>query len=94
MSYEGYTQYWCKKGHHWTAESYEDIELCPVCGKKFVFSNSVDQTNGSYSNDFKERIDGYIKPKLIKTISKTCKCCGNKKILERIYKIPTRRKGD
>jgi len=40
MSYEGYSQLWCKNGHYWTVDCYEldylepeDYPKCPVVKK-------------------------------------------------------------
>lgn len=48
MSYEGYTQNLCENGHRfdggdWLHSSKEP--LCPICKRKVVWINSVDQTN-------------------------------------------------
>lgn len=44
MSYEGYYQCICEKGHRFDVDVYNK-ESCP-CGSKTVVFNSVDETNG------------------------------------------------
>ena len=91
MSYEGYNQYICKKGHYWTSDVYDEVTKCPVCGTTPYWVNSVDQTNSSHDDDGK-RIDGYIKPKL-RTIKKgKCNSCGKEHICEELYRIPRSKK--
>lgn len=45
MSYEGYVQYLCEKGHHWTGDAYEPEEPCIWCGATIKDRHSVDETN-------------------------------------------------
>jgi len=51
MSYEGYMQRWCSKGHYWkTPDAYHSLDLkkdrlCPICGEHDVAYASVDETN-------------------------------------------------
>jgi len=91
MSYEGYSQYWCKNGHYWEHDCMERDDVCNHCGEKAVFENSVDQTNGSCDENGK-RIDGHIDPVLDKEVAEVCDKCGYKKILERRYLIPRKRR--
>jgi len=79
MSYEGYEQYWCKNGHYWAADCYSPEPICHICKEKAVFENSVDETNC-------EGV-GYIKPELLDS----CICPTCKRIIERKYKIPTKK---
>jgi hypothetical protein len=63
MSYEGFTQYICPVGHHYTVDSMvgyggfdskeEHIKAysCPRCGAWPVYSNEVDETNGTDPQD-------------------------------------------
>ena len=95
MSYEGYNQVLCEKGHYHTFDAYDSYSRldwkCPVCQSKVAWDNSVNLTNGSYEG--KKRIDGYVKLK-IDVPSKTCVCkkCKNKhKITECTYKIPKKK---
>ena len=90
MSFEGYFQLLCKNGHY----DSEDVNMmdrvdklnCKKCGRKIVWWNLVDQTNGSFEDN--KRIDGYVELKVKKDIA--CDKCGT--VLERIYKIPRKRK--
>ena len=51
MSYEGYTEYLCARGHRWTA-NYDVLSIeCLDCGAPAVWSNEVDQTNGMSSDE-------------------------------------------
>ena len=97
MSFEGYYQFLCKKGHYYTesansARFYlfsprdQDVR-CPYCGEKIVWYNLVDLTNGSFEGN--RRIDGYVELKLLK--ERVCDKCGS--VLERIYKLPPKNKG-
>jgi len=84
MSWEGFYQQLCKKGHYTTksAEYQEEDEKCSICGQEIVWINTVNVTNGSFYND--ERIDGYIELK--EKSRKVCKHCNS--ILEIIYRVP------
>ena len=48
MSYEGYVEYLCEKGHHWAVDSVYDEydDTCPRCNQKASWSHDVDETNG------------------------------------------------
>jgi|TARA_Y100000310_G_scaffold146443_1_gene145773 hypothetical protein len=46
MSYEGYEEYICVGGHYSTADCYSPLDRCPICGGRFTYWNSVNQTNG------------------------------------------------
>jgi hypothetical protein len=47
MSYEGFVEYLCAKGHHSTNDAYdEDLTRCPRCGGPLVWNHVVNQTNG------------------------------------------------
>jgi hypothetical protein len=85
MSWEGYYQQLCKKGHYTSksAEYQEEDEQCRICGEKIVWVNTVDTTNGSF-DDEGNQIDGYIE--LEEKERKVCEHC--KSILEILYKIP------
>ena len=91
MSYEGYSQFWCKKGHYWTVDCNllmykSEKEKCPICNEEEVFENMVNTTNGSFDDG--KRIDGFIQPKVIKEEKLICKC-GNEHICScSVYKIP------
>jgi len=97
MSFEGYYQIICKKGHYFEKDVYaatfiEDEEKCPYCKAKMAWWNMVDVTNGSF-NEKGRRIDGFLKLK-IASPAKTKKCneCGHEKIIEQVtYKIPDKK---
>ena len=100
MSYEGYSQFLCKKGHYWTKDCNEldwtdrkDYPKCPICKKKHIWENRVNVTNGSWDDDG-TRIDGYIKLKPKSETSGVCSACGEKHICEKIYHIPKEEKDD
>jgi hypothetical protein len=47
VSYEGYREFLCSKGHYETRDAYDsDIETCTRCGSPIAYAHSVDQTNG------------------------------------------------
>lgn len=95
MSYEGYSQFLCKNGHHWTRDCYELPQIyeeevkqkCPKCGEEEVWENMVNETNGTYDDDG-ERIDGYVELKIKSEISGRCSACGEKHVCEVTYDIP------
>lgn len=50
MSFEGYYQHWCSKGHYWTGVEFcrqeeDEQELCPDCHAEPTVSVLVDDTN-------------------------------------------------
>ena len=91
MSYEGYSQFLCKHGHYWTRDCNIIDEfakqLCPF-GHPAVWENMVDVTNGSFDDDGKTRIDGYIELEIVHI--KECKHCGT--ITDVTYKVPRKKK--
>ena len=97
MSYEGYTQVLCEKGHYTSYDAYNDISgnkdwKCPVCKAKLAWYNLVDLTNGSF-DDKGKRIDGLVILKIDKP-AKLCKCkdCGNEHMItEPTFKIPKKK---
>ena len=67
MSWEGYEQVVCKKGHACTQEAYDfepDEFTCPIvvdkeiCGAPCAWWNQVDVTNGSYEMDERPGFEG------------------------------------
>lgn len=56
MSYEGYEEFICENGHHWTVDASELLHgtnkqrksafVCPHCKKKAQYHCRVDETNG------------------------------------------------
>lgn len=52
MSYEGFEEYLCEKGHYNTRDVYGDeFTACPVCDSKLIYWHPVDQTNGVVPGD-------------------------------------------
>ena len=51
MSYEGFTQALCAKGHQNMVEQYEERDTCNKCPEKLVWFHQVDQTNGCMCSD-------------------------------------------
>jgi len=97
MSYEGYTQVLCEKGHFTSYDAYSDTSSnkewkCPVCKAKRAWYNLVDLTNGSFEG--KKRIDGFVELE-VDVPAQMCKCkeCGNEHmIVPPTFKIPKKRK--
>jgi hypothetical protein len=91
MSFEGFDQYLCAKGHSWEKDAYDygDV-VCPVCDGNAVWWNQVDETNGSFDDDGNRRIDGYVELEANKSaVYCTCATCGNAHVAEvATYKLP------
>ena len=93
MSYEGYSQFLCKKGHQWTVDAHllmhggEDEVRCPKCGGRPAWENMVNLTNGSFDED-DNRIDNYVELKIKSETSGFCSSCGKKHICDVTYQIP------
>jgi hypothetical protein len=88
MSFEGYYQLLCSKGHLTEADvmTIDDNPLkerC-YCGAEMIYYNLVDTTNGSYDDSTGERIDNYVHFK-IKQVS-MCPTCNHP--FETLYKLP------
>lgn len=45
MSFEGRYQKLCPEGHYEEQDVYLDTSKCEICGKKWIQSNLVDDTN-------------------------------------------------
>jgi len=45
MSYEGFSQTICHRGHYNEKDCRDEDETCPDCGAGFAWSNGVDETN-------------------------------------------------
>jgi hypothetical protein len=96
MSYEGYTQILCKKGHYHTIDCYDDINSfrCPDCHTKPAWWNSVDLTNGSFDVDENGRqvqIDGAINSFKVKqkAVIEKCPTCHTKVVkVKQTYEVP------
>lgn len=94
MSYEGYEQGLCAKGHyhHWDCNDVAPKKcLHKGCKEKIVWWNAVDLTNGSYDLKGKTRIDNFVRLKT--KHQKICKCkeCGNVHNIETTYYIPKKK---
>lgn len=88
MSYEGYSQFLCVRGHYWTEDCNSvdprlEENFCPKCISPAVWENMVNITNGSYDEDGKQ-IDGYVE--LEPLAVDTCDKCYS--VLEQRFKIP------
>ena len=46
MSYEGYTEYLCAKGHYWVNDQWTYSKECGRCGAPVAHVHGVDETNG------------------------------------------------
>lgn len=111
MSYEGYEQFLCEDGHLYTLDAFwfwneSEDGTCPIpgCGKKPVWNNSVDQTNGCSAKeepytygaikpDHSNCICGMIVPSRLEVLedvkTETCPTCKHVKVLAvERYKIP------
>lgn len=69
----------------------KEYPKCPFCGKKHIWENIVDTTNGSFDDDG-NRIDGLIELKVKKKITGICNNCGKEHICEITYEIPKEEK--
>ena len=84
MGYSGYRQKLCASGHLRSPDAYDDdsADKCS-CGDKFVWHNSVDQTNdvGFPYTDFRVKNEA---------VYDECECCGHKEGIKEVeYHIPT-----
>lgn len=83
MSFEGYYQVLCKKGHYTTYDCYsayaDDEWACEICGEGEAWSRIVDCTNGD------------DEPTKLKIVSQ--KICGHcDSVLETCFEIPKGRR--
>lgn len=46
MSYEGFEEYLCKKGHYYTGDAFDNAPDCPYCSSAPAHYHAVDCTNG------------------------------------------------
>jgi len=90
MSFEGYYQVLCKRGHLSTPNVYNIPTItkypCPFCGMPPAWINMVDTTNGSF-DDQGQPIGGYVELKLL--ARRRCSKC---KTLELRYRNPLRKR--
>jgi hypothetical protein len=92
MSFEGYYQILCARGHEGAEDQYTDPlpEICDEdnCSAKIVWWNLVDQTNGSLDENC-TRIDGYVELEIaIPAVPCTCKCGHLHYLSNNTFKIP------
>jgi len=91
MSYEGYDQVLCEKGHLSTFDcwvAWQNNLICR-CGAKLVWWNPVNETNGSFDTDengHEVRIDGYVDLEILKEGDRCPHCRFT--IGDITYKIP------
>ena len=84
MSYQGYEQCLCDKGHLFEIDSRNRLIVCFECDSEVVWDNSVDETNGD-SIGYIQMDQFMIQPE--KTEICNLKCVH---IVERaVYRIPT-----
>lgn len=86
MSFEGYYQFLCEKGHYSEVDVYAavasgDEYKCPFCNSPVAWWNQVDTTNGSFcwneSTNDQDRIDGFVELEVDQS-PETCTChCGH-----------------
>lgn len=89
MSYEGYSQFLCKKGHLWTEDAlmqmYDEKNLednkCPKCREPAVWENMVNVTNGSF-DDEGNRVDNFVELEVKSERSGICSECGEKHVCD------------
>lgn len=93
MSFEGYYQLICDKGHYFNENDisrHPESLGCTVdsCDANVAWWNLVNTTNGSYEG--KKRIDGYIELEMLsKPIICKCNKCKNIHVNKvAVYKIP------
>ncbi len=88
MSWEGFYQALCEKGHEYQIDAYDyGNGKCP-CGAECVFWNLVDQTNDDGAKDYLALVE-----KEPATLC-TCEGCGSRHLLTRAtFHIPEEGKG-
>lgn len=62
MSYEGYVERLCEKGHYsyFDAHSEDPEQTCEFCQKSFIFTHRVDLTNGVEYDDAGDPLPGTV----------------------------------
>ncbi len=91
MSYEGYTQNICEKGHLTTTEDLpwqsDDSVTCEICQSEIVFRNSVDDTNCDSVGVIP---DHHLNRLLLSDdVTKVCDLGHTHVIEHRAYRVPT-----
>jgi len=90
MSYEGYEQHICEKGHHFdtpAAYAMEDEKVECSCGASSVWCNSVDDTNCDEQGVIPAA--GWETLKLTDEVVKTCSLGFKHVVQEATYRVPT-----
>jgi hypothetical protein len=83
MSWEGYYQCICKKGHYFVAApnyGFDDDEACAHCESPAVFTNVVDETNCDSVGEIP--LEELAKFKIADAVTETCPHCANVKLIE------------
>ena len=91
MSYEGYEQHICKKGHRFDADSSGMFEVEGVChcGAASAFCNSVDDTNCESWGIILDK--DWDRLKLTDAVTEKCPTCEHVKVIEQAtYRVPTK----
>ena len=93
MSYEGTEEILCENGHHEAFDCYMAPNLnswkCGVCGKKAVWWNAIDETNGI--DEDTGVCPGTVELELVKDSNEpltTCPTCKCNTYEIPVYKIP------
>ncbi len=96
MSYEGYEQVLCRKGHYHIFDAFDEPDYkewkCPDCGEPVAWTNGVDTTNVGYEGIPPDG-EGFVELEEV-TAAVTCKCdkCGHiHEVHPPTYKIPEKR---
>ena len=69
MSYEGHTQWICRRGHRFDSQDSFDSEedRCDVCGAESAWGNQVDDTNGESDGVINDWSSLLIEPAEVET---------------------------
>lgn len=93
MSYEGFEEHICAKGHQFdTSPSawFDDYDApkCPYCFSPTKFCNSVDQTNGPSQGEIDE--EGWKSILITPEVSQKCNLGHFHVLSQAVYRIPTK----
>ena len=86
MSYEGYVQMLCERGHYEIKNAHDNKnDNCYACGAPFIWFNNVDDTNID-NHGFIEMKQFLMNP----AITETCTHCKHvKEVAAEVYRVPT-----
>jgi len=92
MSWEGYYQCICAKGHYFCSPDdyglYDNEAALCTCGSEAVFSNQVDETNCESVGEIPHEMIRSLQ--VAEAVLETCPHCGHTKELEPAhYRVPT-----